>query len=94
MKHTKSLIAVSAMAASLLAGSAVAGPDWAAIERGRAAKQAEQGEQARRTAGEPGKRVGRGQRKRGEQAPRTAGVPSPQQTAAGQASLQHSQNAR
>lgn len=46
MKHTKSLIAFSVISISLLAGSAFAGPDWAAIERGRAAKQVEQ---ARRT---------------------------------------------
>jgi len=50
MKHKKPLIALSSIAISLLAGSAFAGPDWAAIERGRAAKQTEQGEQARRTA--------------------------------------------
>lgn len=42
MKHKKPLIAFSVIAISLLAGSAFAGPDWAAIERARAAKQAEQ----------------------------------------------------
>lgn len=48
MKHNKPLIALSVIAISLLAesGSAIAGPDWATIERARAAKQAEQAQRA------------------------------------------------
>lgn len=44
MKHNKSLIALSIIAINLLvgSGSAFAGPDWATIERARAAKQVEQ----------------------------------------------------
>lgn len=42
MKRKNPLAALSVIAISLLAGPAFAGPDWAAIERARAAKQAEQ----------------------------------------------------
>jgi len=46
MLTPKSLIALSAIACSLLTGSAVAGPDWSIIERARATKQTEKAEMA------------------------------------------------
>lgn len=42
MKHKTPHIGFTVIAISLLAGPAFAGPDWAAIERARAAKQSEQ----------------------------------------------------
>lgn len=47
MKHKKPLIAFAVIAISLLAGPTFAGPDWAAIERARAAKQVEQARSAK-----------------------------------------------
>lgn len=41
MQTPKTLAVLSAIAFSLVAGSAVAGPDWSTIERARAAKQTE-----------------------------------------------------
>lgn len=41
MKTTQTLAAFSAITFSLVMGSAVAGPDWSTIERGRSTKQAE-----------------------------------------------------
>jgi len=40
MTTPKSLAALAILVSSLAAGSALAGPDWSIIERGRAAKQA------------------------------------------------------
>lgn len=42
MKYKKTLLASSIIATSLLAGTAVAGPDWDVIKRARAVKQPEQ----------------------------------------------------
>lgn len=50
MKSNKIIIALTTVTFVLLAEAAVAGPDWAVIERARAAKQMEQAEQAKRAA--------------------------------------------
>lgn len=46
MQTPKTFAVLSAIVFSLVAGSAVAGPDWSAIERARAAKQAENAKSA------------------------------------------------
>lgn len=50
MKPKKIIIALTALTFTLLADTAFAGPDWAVIERARAAKQVEQADQAKRAA--------------------------------------------